>query len=63
MFTFELTKPQLKVLANVFGNFVVVWIVAMFGTMDAQALTVNFILAILSWYAGISVEKELEKYD
>ena len=60
---FQFTEAQLKVISAVSANFVVVWLVAMLGTADVLALTINLILAIVSWYLAIKAEETLKKYD
>ncbi|OGH18581.1 MAG: hypothetical protein A2868_02345 [Candidatus Levybacteria bacterium RIFCSPHIGHO2_01_FULL_40_15b] len=61
MLELNLSRAQLRVLSNVFGNFVVVWIVAMFGTRNILVLTANFVLAIISWRLAVKVEEILEE--
>ena len=63
MFSFEFDKPQLKVLSNIFGNLVVVWIATTLGTRSLLVLTVNIGLAIISWRIAVSIERLLEVYD
>jgi len=57
----SLGRPQLRVLANVFGNLVVVWMVAILGTRDLLVLTANFVLAMISWRLAVKVEEILEE--
>lgn len=53
----KITRAQLKILAAVFSNFVVVWLIAMLGTKDSFGLTANFFLAILSWKLAVKTEE------
>lgn len=63
-FNLRPTRVQLKVFSAVCSNFVVVWLVAFFGTRDFLALTANFILAIVSWYLAVKAETLAEEnYD
>lgn len=61
-FYFELKRPHLKVLSAVCSNFVVVWLIALFGTKDLLILTGDILLAMLSWYLAIKAEEALEKH-
>lgn len=60
MFSFELTRPQLKVFSEVCSNFVVIWLVALFATIDILTLTVNIGFVMLSWYLAVKTEDILE---
>lgn len=56
----NLSNAQIRVLSSVFSNLIIVWSLAMFGTRDPLLLTVNGILAILSWKAAVRLEEELQ---
>lgn len=61
MLELNLSRPKLRVLSNIFGNFVVVWLIAMFGTRDAGTLTMNLVAAIVCWRLAVKVEESLEE--
>lgn len=56
-YTIKLNRAQLKVLSNVCGNFVVVWLIAMLGTRNPASLTLNILLAIVSWKLAVWAQK------
>lgn len=55
------SKAQLRVASAIFTNFVVLWLGSMLVTRDVTLLTIDFILAILSWYLAVKIEENLEK--
>lgn len=57
----EPSRAQLKVSSAVCTNFVVVWIIAMFGTKDILTLTANGFAAIVALYLAIRAEEILEE--
>ncbi len=59
----NLPKAHVKVLASIFSNFILVWVVAMLATSEPLVLTLNFAGVILSWWLAISAEMELQTYD
>lgn len=59
-FSFELTRPQLKVFSAVSSNFIVIWIVAILATRDIWILIRDILLVILFWYAALRAEEALE---
>lgn len=59
----EFSRAQLKVLSAIFSNFAVVWIVALFTTRDPVLLTINVMLAIVSWHLAVKAELLIEVYD
>lgn len=57
---FTLSTAQLKVASSVLSNFVVFWLGSMLVTRNVILLTADFILATLSWYLAVTIEKTLE---
>ncbi len=60
-FSFEVRQSHLKVFSSVCSNFVVFWLAGLFATSDFLALTMNILLAMLSWYLAIKAEDILEE--
>lgn len=60
-FSFEPSKPQLKVFSAVCSNLAAGWIVAMVVTRDPLVLTFNIVAAILFWQLAVKAESLLEE--
>jgi hypothetical protein len=60
-FSFKLTHAQLKVFSAVMSNFVAFWFAAILATKDIFVLTLDLIMAILSWKLAVKSEEVLEK--
>ena len=59
--SFEPSRAQLKVFSAICSDFVVVWIIALFGTQDFVVLTFNIVAAILFWYLATKADELSEK--
>lgn len=57
------TRPQLRIISQVFCDLAVVWLVALLGTQDLIVLTMNLVAAIVSLRIALVAEKQLERYD
>ena len=60
-FSFEFTRPQLKVFSSVCSNLFAAWFVASFVTQNPAVLTYNIIAGIVSLLLAIKAEKLLEE--